>query len=480
MKKTIYLIAILAIFSFSCNEDKWLDEVAFDFYSPENSFTTSEQFNSAVARLYASVNWHIFYTGFGGSDVYHYTADIAHYSITTTHELSSYVNNLTPESAFTINFWKTYYRIIYDANVIIQRIDGEKTEFKSENERNILKAEAMFFRAYAYRNLGILYGGVPIILDESTAPKRDFVRASRAEVWAQCISDLTYAATNLPKVTELMEDGRLTKAAANHLLTELYIIVKDYDKAIKSASIVINDQNYSLMTERFGTRKDEPGDAYWDLFRRGNQNRHGKGGGNTESIWVAQYEYMATGGGRGRELPRSLIPLYWQLKDDDGVNLFIGPSTQYGGRGIGFMAPTEYFLNKIWENDPNDMRNSEYNIIRDIAANNPKSSYYKMNIVESGSFANFSNYLNRYWTAIIAKAAPINNFPAEAIVDPLTGLTNTSAAITYRDDYYMRLAETYLLRAEAYYGKGDKAKAAADINVVRARAKAIPVEAEKG
>lgn len=40
------------------------------------------------------------------------------------------------------------------------------------------------------------------------------------------------------------------------------------------------------------------------------------------------------------------------------------------------------------------------------------------------------------------------------------------------DWYVIRLAETYLLLAEAYLNKGDKASAADAINVVRARAKA--------
>ena len=40
-----------------------------------------------------------------------------------------------------------------------------------------------------------------------------------------------------------------------------------------------------------------------------------------------------------------------------------------------------------------------------------------------------------------------------------------------------RLAGTYLLRAEAYYWKGDLANAAADINVIRARAGAAPINA---
>lgn len=43
------------------------------------------------------------------------------------------------------------------------------------------------------------------------------------------------------------------------------------------------------------------------------------------------------------------------------------------------------------------------------------------------------------------------------------------------DAYAMRLAETYLLRAEAHLGNGDATLAAADINVVRARANATPV-----
>ena len=41
----------------------------------------------------------------------------------------------------------------------------------------------------------------------------------------------------------------------------------------------------------------------------------------------------------------------------------------------------------------------------------------------------------------------------------------------------MRLAETYLLRAEANFLKGDLGSAAADINVIRARANATPVGA---
>jgi len=475
MNKIKYLVTTLLItfVFFSCNEDEWLKEEALDFYSPENSFTTTDQFNSAVARLYESTNDYIMWSAHMGNYVYQYTSDIAYDAIDPTHDLNSYADKITPETSQIRQFWDRYYRVIFDANVILGRIDNEEVEVP-EAEKTIFKAEASFFRAYMYRNLGIQFGGVPLVLEEFTEPKRDFQRASRDAVYQQCITDLVYAAANLPGVTELKEEGRVTKAAANHLLAELYIITGDYDKAIAASSSVINDPNYSLMTTRFGTRSDEPGDPYWDLFRRGNQNRNG--GMNTESIWVAQYEYLVDGGGRGSNLCRFLIPLYWQLTgDSDGVSLFFGHSSKYGGRGIGWMAPSDYMLNQIWEDDPDDMRNSENNIIRDIVADNPESAYFGQKIVESGAIANYPDPYKRNWSAIIAKAAPINNFPAEVIADPETGATLNGANMTFRDHYYMRLAETYLLRAEAYLNKDDLIKAAEDINTVRARANADPV-----
>ena len=47
------------------------------------------------------------------------------------------------------------------------------------------------------------------------------------------------------------------------------------------------------------------------------------------------------------------------------------------------------------------------------------------------------------------------------------------------DWYIFRLAGTYLLRAEAYYWKGDLASAAADINTVRERAFCSPINASQ-
>jgi hypothetical protein len=52
----------------------------------------------------------------------------------------------------------------------------------------------------------------------------------------------------------------------------------------------------------------------------------------------------------------------------------------------------------------------------------------------------------------------------------------SGAGGTYLDQYMFRLAETYLLRAEAYLGLNQTGLAANDINTVRARSHADPVD----
>ena len=94
----------------------------------------------------------------------------------------------------------------------------------------------------------------------------------------------------------------------------------------------------------------------------------------------------------------------------------------------------------------------------------------------------------RQWYPIITKFSRMNNFPEDFWLRDGNGnplmtmfgehLMSNSANSSYKDEYLFRLAETYLLRAEAYIMKGDKASAAADINIIRKRAHAEPVGVE--
>ncbi|AUP80685.1 RagB/SusD family nutrient uptake outer membrane protein [Flavivirga eckloniae] len=474
LRKLIWISLVLVTLG-SCNEQEFLKEEAFDFYTPENLFVEPVIIESAITKLHENVRAMLFEQA-DNSAIFHYTTDYGYDAINPTHALNSWEDKVTPDAGEVEWAWDRFYKIIANANIILGRID--QVDYTSEQERKAHIAEAKFFRAWAYRGLNIIYGGVPITLEETTEAKRDFVRASKQEVWNLVIQDLTEAIPDLPGTDEVV-DGRVTKGAGNHLLAEVYIIVKDYDKAIAAATEVIDNSGFALMQNRFGSRSTEPGDVYWDLFRRGNQNRKS---GNTESIWVSQYEYLTPGGGNGDNI-RFLMPLYWQLKDVNGETLFTGPNENFGGRGIGWWAPSKYWLEDVWAGtNANDMRNSDFNIIRDIVANNPASAFFGQPIVASGAFANDKdeenlNLFNRKWSAIVAKAAPIGNYPDELIVDPVTGLTNNDANHSYRDRYLMRLPETYLLRAEAHLLNGDAGSAANDINAVRTRANAPLVDA---
>src|SRR5690606_35723537 len=153
------------------------------------------------------------------------------------------------------------------------------------------------------------------------------------------------------------------------------------------------------------------------------------------ALWVDQFEYMQAGGGESSRLTWAVNPFYIQLKDPQDVNLFIGPTTTYGGRPIGWLSGTNYMSYQIWDGDfDSDMRNSAFNIIRDIKADNPQSAYYGQYIVASGAIEEFPNTYNRWWSMIYAKLTPFgSDYPSEFIIDAENGIVNSQARNSFTD-----------------------------------------------
>lgn len=112
--------------------------------------------------------------------------------------------------------------------------------------------------------------------------------------------------------------------------------------------------------------------------------------------------------------------------------------------------------------------------MRDRIYDNPESPYYgKLEI--KNNLVPYKYFGLETWNPSFMKNVPYLNYPPRYILDDETGLLSGRSGRIDPDNYIMRLAETYLLRAEAYIDKGDKINAAKDINVVRARAQAKPV-----
>ncbi len=480
MKSTIQYILVLFLLTTSlsgCMEDDFLKEKPLDFYSTENSFVTYENFQGALVDIYAQVRDMKFNPGEIGY-AHLYGTDLMFNARRTSDGLrfGNYSVALNPTSSIPSYHWNRLYKIITSANSIIDRL-VDTTEL-TEEQKNQVDAESRFFRALGYRNLVYLFGGVPLLLNEVTSPATDFVRASKEEVIAQIVTDLEIATVNLPGINEV-QDGRISNLVAYQLISEIYLVQEKWDMAIEASSIIINDPGTALMKERFGSLANQPGDVIYDLFRVGNQNR---AGGNTEALWVAQFEVDVLGGVLGSTglsgniFERVHAPAVFTLTDPDGKTASAGSISNLnsGGRGVSFMRPTSYMEQTVWADDfEGDMRNSKYNYIRDFIYDKPSSAWYDSSAVKYPGLNLIAESWR--WYPWISKVTTPGQHPENLYANKETGLLNNGAGSTYTDQYYMRLSETYLLRAEAYLGKGDLASAASDINELRNRAHAKPV-----
>jgi hypothetical protein len=484
----IGLFAALMLPSMSCKEEAFLEEVPKDFFSPENSYITEGHFTAALTDLYSKVR--AIQSVSGGADFYSEAlgTDIAYNARLDAARMGNYASALTPQGTIPKEHWTRWYKIIANANTILARLP--KSTVNADKQKGIA-AEAKMFRAWSYRHLVYLFGGVPLILEEVVTPKSDYVRASKDDILKQIVLDATDAAANLPAVTAAV-DGKLNKAVANHLLAETYISLKDYDKSIAAATEVIQNSSLKLMADRFGSLKSQAGDVFYDLFRVGNQNRKS---GNTESIWVIQYELdviggvLTSAGSPLNNMERALAPACFSIVDPDAkssLNKNLSASTiNSGGRGVGFVQPTNYWTYQIWGLDSindnrvvtsTDIRTSAFNISRDFKYTNPLSPNYVGKSLLDFPAANWKAQKWR-WYPYPTKITTPGQHPAGFYDDVALQTLKSIAGPTCRDMYMIRLSETYFLRAEAQLLKNNAQAAADDLNVVRARAKAIPVTA---
>ncbi len=476
MKTIIRITAMLLIILFvvtSCNEDKFLEEQAVSIYLMDDALETNVQFQQAVNQLYRRTAEMIYYSGSGDEqNIWWYGNDQAFCSCEVA-KLNYYRNTMIPTYGYVENKWGKMYRIVSQANLILSRLEGATF---SEAEKMTMRGEALFFRAFMYRFLGHLWGGVPLVLEEITTPRRDFNRSTRQETYNQVRDDLLEAISLLDNI-ESVKDGKVSKQMAQHLLAEIYISLGEYDNAISMATAVIDYPEMELMTWRWGSKINEEGSPYSDLHRSNNQNRSS---GNKEALWVCQWDYNNSSNVGTNYLPSAALPDYdrnsMTIGDWNGL-AFIYPTAEKGGNGEGWVQATKHAAHDIWE--PGDLRNAPYLIVRDQRCDNPESPAFGK-WIEADGYAHLLDHL-RYWHPWFMKVTA--DIPGDYDRKDTDGNiqynafgergVNTSGA--FKDLYFFRLAETYLLRAEAYLGKNDPTEAAKDINIVRRRSGALEV-----
>jgi hypothetical protein len=479
-KRSLSLAFVVLAMGLTSCDKSWLEPKPLSFFAPENTFIDATGLKATLVSCERNmrIEW------YGDAPPMVTEAIFSDIAVEGTTDKSGPAQNMnlqiTPTAQLNSGdynkigfYWTEGYKGIKYANTAITRIDEPK--YASEQERNQILGAAYFHRAARYYRLVHQFGDVPLILTEVNTPKLDYSSTKREVILKKMKEDLEFAEKWVPAV---MDKGMVNRGSVSHLLTKINLSLGLFDDAIKSASNVIDGGTHSLMKTRFGTTAgDATKNVIWDLHRPENKSI----AANREGLMMVIDRLLIDGNyDGGIQLMRNTVPFWFNNINTpngnrgtiDTYNIEIDQVTKFG-RGIGRVRPTWYSTHSLWD-DPKDLRHAPGNWMRmqDLLYNNPSikatDPFYGKNLqLRNASGALLTIDTIRCWFDWPHYKLYI---PDPERVQPAGGHT---------DWYVFRLAETYLLRAEAYFWKGDLANAAKDLNEVRVRAGCSPLTADK-
>lgn len=444
---------------------------------------TPAGFNAAINSAYASLRGFygtqmgLTFTEFG-TDLYATGADGGYKGF---HFYDAQLNSQVDWLAL---LWDELYRGINTCNAVIER--APKATGLTDALKKQRVAEMKFLRGHYYFLLLQQWGGVDLRLTETLVPTKITSRASEADVYKAILADLEGSLADLENKKASSEYGRATKAAAEHLLARVYLAkamssskaVDDYSKATTYASNVINNYGFKLLPD------------FASVFIQG------AGEINDEVIFATQYTTDVL-------TNTAPAPLNNQVAGDGNVqgnNLHLFFGMQYDvqagmqrdviyDRPFKRLRPTKYCTEVVFADKVNDSRYKKS--FRDTWLSNLPGTY---NTAFDGSKAkvtfkagdtaiyipgfemSMAERAKRPYQVLVPSAYTEALFPTLVkFMDPLR--PDKTYAPGSRDFLCFRLADTYLMLAEAQLMQGKVAEATAAVNAVRTRA-AFPGKTE--
>jgi starch-binding outer membrane protein, SusD/RagB family len=356
------------------------------------------------------------YAGGGGS------SDTPDWQLWNDYQLTS---SAGPQNAY----WPINFLGVSRANTILSKIAGVPGLSSALASR--YTAEAEFLRAHYYFDLVRLFKNVPLIT-KPLAPTDIYnqVQASSTDTYAQIESDLKAAIPNLPQTVVTAESGRVTQGAAIALLGKVYLYEQKYTQAAQEFAIINGTPGGT--TAGFGYHLQASFPAIFDPTNKF----------NSESIF--EINFTAS---------QAYTWNNWDAFKGSVYSEMIGPrnfgDAIYAG-GWGFNPITQQL---------HDAYTAPYygGTVKD-----PRYGYTVLNM-DSLAALESTTYQASYQNTgfFMVKYAPLTKYLS----------TQGTNILNFPNDYIeIRLADTYLMEAEALVqGGGDASRAAALINAVRAR-----------
>jgi hypothetical protein len=236
----IALIALICLWLYGCDSFTETDLPKSQLIKT-SVFQDVKTATAALSDCYAQMRDYSMITGNSdgiSSLMGNYADELAYYGVSDALLQHFYSHTVLPSNSGVSVLWNSGYNQIYAANAIVEGVENS-TAITGDN-RDRLKGEALFIRAFIHFHLLNLFGDIPYIATTDYKTNTAVSRQPEAIVYEKIIADLLEAKDLLPETYTTAQRIRPNKYTAEALLARVYLYAGNWQLAENEASAVIN------------------------------------------------------------------------------------------------------------------------------------------------------------------------------------------------------------------------------------------------